>query len=114
MQPKMTTAPFLTFLRNGNNRPCGNGNERQNGTHKKFIMVQIQEPTGAKSEAYKAGFKNICEIGKERIRKAAALIKKTYPGASFDSGFRVLKLDTSNMQQVWYTPTEYIAKDLLN
>lgn len=84
----------------------------KNGTHKKFIMVQIQEPTDAKSEAYKAGFKNICEIGKERIRKAAALIKKTYPGASFDSGFRVLKLDTSNMQQVWYTPTEYIAKDL--
>lgn len=84
----------------------------KNGTHKKFIMVQIQEPTDAKSEAYKAGFKNICEIGKERIRKAAALIKKTYPGASFDSGFRVLKLDTSNMQQVWYTPTEYVAKDL--
>lgn len=84
----------------------------KNGTHKKFIMVQIQEPTDAKSEAYKAGFKNICEIGKERIRKAAALIKKIYPEASFDSGFRVLKLDTSNMQQVWYTPTEYIAKDL--
>lgn len=84
----------------------------KNGTHKKFIMVQIQESTDAKSEAYKAGFKNICEIGKERIRKAAALIKKTYPGASFDSGFRVLKLDTSNMQQVWYTPTEYVAKDL--
>jgi adenine-specific DNA-methyltransferase len=84
----------------------------KNGTHKKFIMVQIQEPTDAKSEAYKAGFKNICEIGKERIRKAAALIKKTYPEASFDSGFRVLKLDTSNMQQVWYTPTEYVAKDL--
>ncbi len=84
----------------------------KNGTHKKFIMVQIQEPTDAKSEACKAGFKNICEIGKERIRKAAALIKKTYPGASFDSGFRVLKLDTSNMQQVWYTPTEYVAKDL--
>lgn len=84
----------------------------KNGTHKKFIMVQIQEPTDAKSEAYKAGFKNICEIGKERIRKATALIKKTYPEASFDSGFRVLKLDTSNMQQVWYTPTEYIAKDL--
>lgn len=82
------------------------------GTHKKFIMVQIQEPTDAKSEAYKAGFKNICEIGKERIRKAAALIKKTYPEASFDSGFRVLKLDTSNMQQVWYTPAEYVAKDL--
>lgn len=84
----------------------------KNGTHKKFIMVQIQEPTDAKSEACKAGFKNICEIGKERIRKAAALIKKTYPEASFDSGFRVLKLDTSNMQQVWYTPTEYVAKDL--
>ena len=82
------------------------------GTHKKFIMVQLQEPTDAKSEAAKAGFKNICEIGKERIRQAAKLIKETYPGATFDEGFRVLKLDSSNMQQVWYTPSEYVTKDL--
>ena len=54
------------------------------GAHKKFIMVQLQEPTDEKSPAYKAGYKNICEIGKERIRKAAELIKQTYPGAKFD------------------------------
>ena len=82
------------------------------GTHKKFIMVQLQEPTDEKSEAAKAGFKNICEIGKERIRQAAKLIKETYPDAPFDDGFRVLKLDSSNMQQVWYTPNEYVAQDL--
>lgn len=82
------------------------------GAHKKFIMVQLQEPTDEKSPAYKAGYKNICEIGKERIRKAAELIKQTYPGAKFDEGFRVLKLDSSNMQQVWYTPNEYVTKNL--
>ena len=75
-------------------------------------MVQLQEPTDEKSEAAKAGFKNICEIGKERIRQAAKLIKETYPDAPFDDGFRVLKLDSSNMQQVWYTPNEYVAQDL--
>ena len=62
----------------------------KSGTHKKFIMVQLPEPTDAKSEAAKAGFKNICEIGKERIRKASELIKSTYHGAKFDDGFRVL------------------------
>lgn len=82
------------------------------GAHKKFIMVQLQEPTDEKSPAYKAGYKNICEIGKERIRKAAELIKQTYPGSKFDEGFRVLKLDSSNMQQVWYTPNEYVTKNL--
>lgn len=75
----------------------------KNGTHKKFIMVQLQEPT---EPASKAGFKNICEIGKERIRQASKMLKETYPNASFDTGFRVLKLDSSNMQQVWYTPND--------
>lgn len=84
----------------------------KSGTHKKFIMVQLPEPTDAKSEAAKAGFKNICEIGKERIRKASELIKSTYHGAKFDDGFRVLKLDSSNMEQVWYTPAEYVEQDL--
>lgn len=84
----------------------------KSGSHKKFIMVQLPEPTDAKSEAAKAGFKNICEIGKERIRKATELIKSTYPGAKFDDGFRVLKLDSSNMEQVWYTPAEYVEQDL--
>lgn len=84
----------------------------KDGTHKKFIMVQLQEPTEPKSEASKAGFKNICEIGKERIRQASKMLKETYPDASFDAGFRVLKLDSSNMQQVWYTPNDYVAQDL--
>ena len=84
----------------------------KSGTHKQFIMVQLPEPTDAKSEAAKAGFKNICEIGKERIRKASELIKSTYHGAKFDDGFRVLKLDSSNMEQVWYTPAEYVEQDL--
>ncbi len=82
------------------------------GTHKKFIMVQLPEPTAEKTEACKAGFKNICEIGKERIRQATRMIKESYPQAEFDDGFRVLKLDSSNMQQIWYTPNEYVAKDL--
>lgn len=81
----------------------------KNGTHKKFIMVQLQEPT---EPASKAGFKNICEIGKERIRQASKMLKETYPNASFDAGFRVLKLDSSNMQQVWYTPNDYVAQNL--
>lgn len=84
----------------------------KSGSHKKFIMVQLPEPTDAKSEAAKAGFKNICEIGKERIRKATELIKSTYHDAKFDDGFRVLKLDSSNMEQVWYTPAEYVEQDL--
>lgn len=86
----------------------------KNGTHKKYIMVQLQEPTEPKSEAAKAGFKNICEIGKERIRQAAKMIKETYPDAPFDEGFRVLKLDSSNMQQVWYTPNDYVLNDLFD
>ena len=84
----------------------------KSGSHKKFIMVQLPEATDAKSEAAKAGFKNICEIGKERIRKATELIKSTYHDAKFDDGFRVLKLDSSNMEQVWYTPAEYVEQDL--
>ena len=84
----------------------------KSGSHKKFIMVQLPEPTDAKSEAAKAGFKNICEIGKERIRKTTELIKSTYHDAKFDDGFRVLKLDSSNMEQVWYTPAEYVEQDL--
>lgn len=86
----------------------------KNRTHKKYIMVQLQEPTEPKSEAAKAGFKNICEIGKERIRQAAKMIKETYPDAPFDEGFRVLKLDSSNMQQVWYTPNDYVLNDLFD
>lgn len=74
---------------------------------RKFIMVQLPELTDEKSEAYKAGYKNICEIGKERIRRAAKKIAEEHPEAEFDGGFRVLKLDSSNMQDVYYTPADF-------
>lgn len=74
---------------------------------RKFILVQLPEETDEKSEAYKAGYKNICEIGKERIRRAAKKITEENPEAKFDGGFRVLKCDTSNMKNVYYNPAEY-------
>lgn len=81
-------------------------NAEDNGK-RKFIMVQLPEVTDEKSEAYKAGYKNICEIGKERIRRAAKKIAEENPEAKFDGGFRVLKCDTSNMKNVYYNPAEY-------
>lgn len=99
----------------------------EDGGHRKFIMVQLPEETDEKSEAYKAGYKNICEIGKERIRRAGQRIlaeaqKETVDTAKYgegyevdslvhkyknlDVGFRVLKLADSNMQDVYYTPAE--------
>ena len=85
----------------------------EDGGNRKFIMVQIPEETDEKSEAYKAGYKNICEIGKERIRRAGAKIKEDNTEANFDGGFRVLKLDDSNMNDVYYNPEEY-SQDLLS
>lgn len=79
----------------------------EDGSNRKFIMVQLPEETDGKSEAYKAGYKNICEIGKERIRRAAKKIAEENPEAKFDGGFRVLKCDSSNMKDVYYTPAEY-------
>ena len=72
-------------------------------------MVQLPEETDAKSEAYKAGYKNICEIGKARIRRAGAKIKADSPLTTkdLDTGFRVLKLDSSNMKDVYYSPADY-------
>ena len=78
----------------------------EDGGRRKFIMVQLPEKTDEKSEAYKAGYKNICEIGKERIRRAAKKITEENPNAKFDGGFRVLKCDTTNMKDVYYTPDE--------
>lgn len=77
--------------------------------NRKFIMVQFPEKTDEKSEAYKAGYKNICEIGKERIRRAGAKIKEESPltTQNLDTGFRVLKCDSSNMKDVYYNPDEY-------
>ena len=79
----------------------------ENGGKRKFIMVQLPEKTDEKSEAYKAGYKNICEIGKERIRRAARKIAEENPEAKFDGGFRVLKCDSSNMKDVYYQSSEY-------
>ena len=83
----------------------------EDGGNRKFIMVQLPEKTNAKSEAYKAGYNNICEIGKERIRRAGAKIKADSPltTQNLDTGFRVLKLDSSNMNDVYYNPTDYTA-----
>ena len=98
----------------------------EDGGNRKYIMVQLPEATDEKSEAYKAGYKNICEIGKERIRRAAKKIKeekaeKVKKEGLFDSrsqsgtegkdeqdyGFRVYRLDSSNMQEVYYKPQDY-------
>ncbi|WP_174798072.1 site-specific DNA-methyltransferase [Gilliamella sp. ESL0232] len=85
----------------------------EDGGNRKFIMVQLPETTDEKSEAYKAGYKNICEIGKERIRRAGNKIAQENPQAKFDKGFRVLKCDSSNMKEVYYNPAEYNT-DLLD
>ncbi|MGM9552029.1 MAG: site-specific DNA-methyltransferase [Clostridia bacterium] len=86
----------------------------EDGGHRKFIMVQLPEETDEKSEAYKAGYKNICEIGKERIRRAAKKIAEENPNAKFDGGFRVLKCDSSNMKDVYYSPQALTMDELLN
>jgi hypothetical protein len=81
----------------------------EDGGHRKFIMVQLPEPCDEASEAYKAGYKNICEIGKERIRRAGDKIKSERPMTTqdLDIGFRVLKLDDTNMKDVYYAPDDY-------
>ena len=89
----------------------------EDGGHRKFIMVQLPEKTDEKSEAYKAGYKNICEIGKERIRRAGRKIKEdaglTAP-TDLDIGFRCLRLDSSNMENVYYTPEETRQQDMFS
>jgi len=85
----------------------------EDGGKRKFIMVQLPEVCQADSEAAKAGFKTICEIGKERIRRAGKKIKeenKDKDGIEkLDTGFRVLKLDSSNMKDMYYTPEEFLS-----
>lgn len=84
----------------------------EDGGKRKFIMVQLPEECAENSEAYKAGYKNICEIGKERIRRAGQKIKEENPltTQNLDIGFRVLKCDSSNMEDVYFTPKEYMDK----
>lgn len=88
----------------------------EDGGNRKFIMVQLPEVTEEKSEAYKAGYKNICEIGKERIRRAGKKIKEEagLQGQDLDIGFRVLKLDSSNMEDVYYTPEDFDANNIFS
>ena len=89
----------------------------EDGGNRKFIMVQLPEKTDEKSEAYKAGYENICEIGKERIRRAGQKIledNRNKEGIEdLDIGFRVLKLDDTNMSDVYYSPAEY-SQNLLS
>ena len=104
----------------------------EDGGHRKFIMVQLPEKTDEKSEAYKAGYKNICEIGKERIRRAGKQILSAggqlsmdgvrldtnstlnTPNSTLDVGFRCLRLDSSNMENVYYTPEETQQQDMFS
>ena len=83
-------------------------NAEENG-NRRFIMVQLPEQTDAKSEAYKAGYKTICDIGEERIRRAGKKIKKESPltTTDLDIGFRVFKVDSTNMEDVYYRPADY-------
>lgn len=80
----------------------------EDGGNRKFIMVQLPEEIDEKSEAYKVGYKNICEIGKERIRRVGRNIKEEagLKAQNFDIGFRVLKIDSTNMRDVYYNPAE--------
>ena len=88
----------------------------EDGGKRKFIMVQLPEVTDENSEARKAGYENICQIGEERIRRAGKKIKEEagLHGEGLDIGFRVLKLDSSNMENVFYTPEDFNEADLFN
>ena len=83
----------------------------EDGGNRKFILVQVPEKTDPKSESHQAGFETICKIGEERIRQAGKKIKEDSPLTTqdLDTGFRVLKCDTSNMKEVYYNPAEYEA-----
>ena len=85
----------------------------EDGGNRKFILVQLPEETPDDSEAHKAGYKNICEIGKERIRRAGKKIKEEHPEAKdLDTGFRVFRVDSSNYEEVEHTPKEWNQQEL--
>lgn len=88
----------------------------EDGGKRRFIMVQLPEVTEDKSEARKAGYENICQIGEERIRRAGKKIKEEagLNGQDLDTGFRVLRLDSSNMEDVYYTPEDFNEQNLFN
>lgn len=83
----------------------------QDKGNRKFILVQLPEHTKEKSEAFKAGYKSICDIGEERIRRAGKKIKEA-TGANIDYGFRCFKVDSSNMKDVYYSPTKLFQINL--
>ena len=85
----------------------------EDGGKRKYIMVQLPEKTPEGSEARKAGYDTICEIGKERIRRAGRQIKEGLPGDDLDIGFRVLRLDSSNMEEVYFEPGQISQKSLM-
>lgn len=85
----------------------------EDGAHKQFIMVQLQEKCEEKTEAYKNGYVTICDIGKDRIRRSAKKILEEHPNAEIDTGFRVFELADSNMNEVYYSPAEY-SQNLLS
>lgn len=84
----------------------------EDGGHRKFIMVQLPEACAPKSEAYKAGYKTICDIGKERIRRAGEKIQKEHPDVQLDTGFRVFRVDDSPMEDVYYSAGTYTQDTL--
>ena len=86
----------------------------EDGGHRKFIMVQLPEPCDEKSEACKDGYKNICEVGKERIRRAGDKLRAEHPDAHLDTGFRVFRVDSSNMKDVYYHPEELDQQSIFN
>lgn len=90
-----------------------NANAKDNG-NRKYIMIQIPEPCNPKSEAYKAGYSTISDIAKERIKRSSKKIHKDNPDARFDDGFRVFKLDSTNMNDVYYAAGDYTQDILLN
>lgn len=81
---------------------------------RRFIMIQLPEPLGEETGAVKSGFKTIADIGKERLRRSASKVVELFPNAKeLDFGFRVMKVDTSNMQDVYYRPDQIDQQDLL-
>lgn len=86
----------------------------EDGGHRRFIMVQLPEPCGERSEAFRAGYRTVCEIGKERIRRAGDKIKADHSlgAGELDVGFRVFRVDSSNMKDVYYRPEELDQQSL--
>jgi adenine-specific DNA-methyltransferase len=84
----------------------------RDGGKRQFIMVQVPEEPEEDSATFKAGYKTICEIGEERIRRAGKTIKEEHPDANVDIGFRVFKVDSSNMKDVYYNPDSYVQEQI--